>query len=300
MISIRRTLARTVTPCLTLLIVGIGIAIAPAEVLAADAPPPSIGVSPSRLELSIDGQVGTGTATVLNLSDRDILVKTEVVSFDLDERNEFRELPTEPRSLPTALMLNPKEFTVPANGSQTVRFAIMPQRLDGPGEYRAMLFFSELVDTSVSSVKVKFRLGMPIYANVGNVPATAVMHDVVYEPQQNALQMDLSATGGAQVKPSGFYLWWPVADFPAEERALAKVRELAKHPAKRLPNGTTGGMIRSKPVFPGARRTVGTQLIAPPEDGGDYKLVYVVEAGEQSIERVLESSPSRLLIVDSE
>ncbi|MEM8765994.1 MAG: hypothetical protein AAGE43_01015 [Pseudomonadota bacterium] len=266
---------------------------------AAELPPPSIGVSPSRLELSINGDVGTGTATVLNLSDRDIYVKTDVANFDLDEQNEFRELPTEPGSLPTAIMLNPKEFTVPANSSQTVRFAIMPQRLKGgPGEYRAMLFFSEVVDTSLSAVKVQFRLGMPIYANVGNAPSAAIVHDVAYREDGNVLAMDLSATGGAQVMPSGFYLWWPEADYPSDKRAISRVRDLAKNPAKKPPEGTVGGMIRSKPVFPGARRTVASKLVAPPADD-NYKLVYVLEAGGQSVERVLDA-PTRMLIVDSE
>ena len=266
---------------------------------ASDMPPPSIGVSPSRLEVEVVGGIGTGSATVLNLSNRDILVTTEVVNFDLDDSNDFRELPPDPGSLPTALMLNPVEFTVPANGSQTVRFAIMPERLRGQGEHRAMVFFSELVDTNHAAVKMKFRLGMPIYATLGDVSRKAILHDVAFEPRSNMLQMDLTSTGSAQVLPSGYYLWWPVEGFPSESKALARVREMARNPGRSSPKGTVGGRIVSKPVFPGTRRTVQARIAPPPIDG-DYKLVYALEAGGQSVQRAIDPARSQILIVDSE
>ena len=222
-----------------------------------------------------------------------------MVNFDLDENNDLRELPPSPGSLPTALMLNPVEFTVPAHGSQTVRFAIMPERLKGHGEHRAMLFFSELVDTNHAAVKVKFRLGMPIYATFGDVTSKAILHDVAFEPRGNVLQMDLTSTGGAQVLPSGYYLWWPADDFPSESKALARVRELARDPGRSSPKGTVGGRIVSKPVFSGTRRTVQARLKAPPVDG-DYKLVYVLEAGGESVQRAIDPAHSRMLIVDTE
>ncbi len=266
---------------------------------ALEAPPPSMGVSPSRLEIEVAGSTATGSATVLNMSDRDIRISTEVVSFDLDENNEFRQLPPEPGGLPTALMMNPVEFTVPANGSQIVRFAVMPERLKGAGEYRAMIFFSEVVDTSHASVKVRFRLGMPLYAVLGDVERSASLHDVAYQPASSSLEFDLTATGSAQVKPSGFYVFWPVADFPSEQKALELVAELARNPNKRLPKSTVGGRIMTKPVFPGARRVLTAPLPQPP-DAGEYKLVYAVEAGGQSVQRVVEYVPPNAFIVDSD
>ena len=265
---------------------------------AASAPPPSIGVSPSRLEIAVGDSTTMGSATVLNLSDRDIVVKSSVVSFDLDERNQFRELPPEPGSLATAMMINPMEFTIPANGSQTVRFAIMPERLQGGGEHRAMLFFSELVDTSQAGVKLNFRLGMPVYASVGEPNPVAVFNDLHFDPARTALELDISSLGNAQVKPVGYYLWWPLSDYPAEARAFKRLAELSRDPARR-PADTVGGRLATKPVFAGTRRTV-LANIAPPPGSGEYMLVLQVDAGGQRLQKAIEYAPSELLIVDSD
>lgn len=266
---------------------------------AASAPPPSIGVSPSRLEIAVDRDTTMGSATVLNLSDRSIHVRSSVVGFDLDEANNFRELPPEPGSLPTAMMINPVEFTIPANGSQTVRFAISKHRLQGEGEHRAMLFFSELVDTDQAGVKLNFRLGMPIYASVGEPNPIAVVNGLRFDAEGHRLELDIDSVGNAQVKPAGFYLWWPVAELPKEGRALREVAALAVNPSREPPKHTAGGRLLTKPVFPGTRRSV-TANVAPPPDAGEYALVVHLEAGGQTVERVIEYVPSRMLIVDKE
>ena len=162
-------------------------------------PPASIGVSPSRIELVVVDQTTTGSATVLNLSEKPVHVSSSLVSFDLDENSNFRELPTEPGSLPAAMMLNPVDFTIPAHGSQTVRFAIMTERLRGEGEHRAMLFFSELVGTNQASVKLNFRLGVPIYAHLGEVEQSAQLHNMRFGADETQLELDISANGNRQV-----------------------------------------------------------------------------------------------------
>ncbi|MGE0623999.1 MAG: hypothetical protein AB7I04_06215 [Pseudomonadales bacterium] len=225
-------------------------------------------------------------------------MKSSVVGFDLDEANNFRELPPEPGSLPTAMMLNPVEFTIPANGSQTVRFAISRQRLNGPGEHRAMLFFSELVDTDQAGVKLNFRLGLPLYATVGEPRSLAVVNGIRFDADGNRLELDLSATGNTQVKPSGFYLWWPLAEYPKESQALKEVATLAANPTRTLPKHTAGGRLVTKPVFAGTRRSVAASL-APPPDDGEYMLIVHFEAGGQTVQRTIEHVPARMLVVDN-
>ncbi|MGD8417020.1 MAG: hypothetical protein PVH91_08180 [Pseudomonadales bacterium] len=266
---------------------------------SATAPPPTIGVSPSRLEIDVTDETTTGSATVLNLGDRPIHVKSSAVSFDLDEANEFHERAPEPGSLATAMMINPVEFTIPPKGSQTVRFAIMRNRLVGQGEHRAMLFFSELVDTSLTGVKLNFRLGMPIYATVGERNPVAVFNDVSFDAAERRLDLDISSIGNVQVRPAGFYLWWPVADFPQDSSALKQVSDLAENPGRALPEPATGGRLVTKPVFAGTRRTL-TATLQPPPDSGNYKLVVHVDAGDKSVERVIDYAPSQVLVVNSE
>ncbi len=266
---------------------------------AATAPPPSIGVSPSRLEIRVGKENTMGSATVLNMSSHDIHVKTSVVDFDLDEANQFRELEPGPGSLPTAMIVNPSEFTIPANGSQTVRFAIMPQRLSGEGEHRAMLFFSELVDTSHAGVKLNFRLGMPIYATVGEPNPIAVFNDHAFDAERLSFSLDISSLGNAQVKPTGYYLWWPLSDYPSQARAFRRVSELARDPSRSEGSDRVGGRLVTKPVFAGTRRTV-TANLAPPPDAGEYMLVLQVDAGGQQIRQAIEYAPTDLLIVDTD
>lgn len=266
---------------------------------AATAPPPSIGVSPSRLEIRVGKQNTMGSATVLNMSNHEISVKTSVVDFDLDEQNQFRELEPTPGSLPTAMMVNPSEFTIPANGSQTVRFAIMPQRLKGEGEHRAMLFFSELVDTSHAGVKLNFRLGMPIYATVGEPNPIAAFNDLGFDAERLSVTLDISSFGNAQVKPTGYYLWWPLSDYPSESRAFRRVADFARDPGRAEMSELSGGRLVTKPVFAGTRRTV-TANLSPPPDAGEYMLVLQVDAGGQQLRRVIEYAPTGLLIVDKD
>ena len=83
-------------------------------------PPASIGVSPSRVELTVQNKRTTGSATVMNFTDKPIHVAASLAGFDLDESNDFRELPPTAGSLSRAMMLNPADFTIPPHGSQTV------------------------------------------------------------------------------------------------------------------------------------------------------------------------------------
>lgn len=262
------------------------------------APPPSIGVSPSRIEATVENGGAKGVVTVLNMSARPIHVNTEVVNFDLDEANSFRELPPVPGSLPRALIVNPVEFTIPANGSQTVRFAVLPERLSGPGEHRAMLFFSEVVDTSNRALKLRFRLGVPFYANFGQVHSLANVHSVEVDHAWNQLSLDVSSIGNARVRADGYYLWWPAEAFPRQSQAIDQVRELAENPSRKPPANARGGRLIASPVFPGTRRVV-TASIEPPSAAGDHVLVYAMTVGDQTVQRVVEQAKATIQVADN-
>jgi P pilus assembly chaperone PapD len=253
-------------------------------------PPASIGVSPSRVELAVQKERTTGSATVMNFTDKPVHVAASLTGFDLDESNNFRELAPTVGSLPRAMMLNPADFTIPPNGSQTVRFAIMPERLEGSGEHRAMLFFSELVESNHAAVKINFRLGIPIYAQLGEADRTAQIHDLKIANDRTRLELDISALGNRQVRPTGYYLWWPAGEFPGERVAYRKLKSLASGGDPSLPSDVVGGKLVTKPVFPGARREVAAKLTIP-EGVGDYVIAVHVDAGDQSLQRTIRSVP---------
>lgn len=253
--------------------------------IAAELPPPSIGVSPSRIELQLDRATTTGSATVLNLGNRPVHISASVVDFDLDEANRVRELPPEAGALAMAVVVNPVDFTIAAKSSQTIRFAVMRDRLSGAGEHRAMLFFSELVDTDEPTVKLNFRLGVPMYTRNGNVVETVVVHEIAFGETAGALQLDVSATGNVQVRPQGHYQWWPAGDYPGDAaayRGLARLDNVDE--SARL---ETTGSLATKPVFPGTRRVVDARVEAPSRPG-DHVLALRFSAGGQTFERTLQ------------
>ena len=253
-------------------------------------PPASIGVSPSRVELVVQNKKTTGSATVMNFTDKPVHVAASLAGFDLDESNDFRELPPTAGSLPRAMMLNPADFTIPPHGSQTVRFAILPERLEETGEHRAMLFFSELVDSNQAAVQINFRLGIPVYAQLGEVDETAQIHDLKIANDRSHLELDISALGNKQIRPTGYYLWWPAGKFPGERVAFRRLKSLASGDDFSLPSDTVGGKLITKPIFPGARREVAAKLTIP-DDLEDYVLSVHIDAGNQSLQRTIKSDP---------
>lgn len=270
----------------------IGVLIAVLSHAEAALPPASIGVSPTRVELTVENKTTTGSATVMNFTDNPVRISTSLAYFDLDENNNFRELPPAPGSLPRAMMLNPAEFTVPPHGSQTVRFAIMPERLEGSGEHRAMLFFSELVDSNQASVKINFRLGVPIYAQLGEVNEAVQIHGLKITDDQSQLAIDISVLGNKQVRPTGYYQWWPAREFPGERQAFRKLKSLAKNRGSSGASDIVGGRLVTKPIFPGVRREVAAKLNLP-SDVGDYVLAVEIDVGDQSLQRAIRYTPPR-------
>ena len=251
-------------------------------------PPASIGVSPSRIMLDVNGAPVGEALTVINMSDQSVIIDVEVANWDLDERNEIRQIPTEPGSLPVAMIINPTRFTIPQNSSQTVRFMVMPERLPATGEARAMIYFAETVPTDQPGVNVRFRLGVPVYANIGDGHASAQLHDVSIRKSAGtpALAFDLTATGSVHTRPSGYYMIWREADYPGERAALRRVRKLAKDHGSGLPKAAVGGPLQTKPVLPGTRRTVESPIALPLEDGR-YLLALHLQTEQEAFQRVL-------------
>ncbi len=254
----------------------------------AEAPPPSIAVAPNRIVLEVGAKPATESATIVNLGNRSVNIDTSLVNWDLDDGNEFRELPPDAGSLPAAIILNPVRFTIPEGGSQTVRFMVLPERLATAGEHRAMMFFSEIVDTDRPGIKMRFRLGMPIYARLGEADLSLKVHDVNLQrdAQQAALEFDISALGNAHVRPTGYYLLWPKDRFPGKKKALKSLRRLAKDNSRSTPKNASGGPLSPRPVMPGTRRKVSSPLQLPAESGNFVIAVHLSgEAG--SFEEVL-------------
>ncbi len=165
---------------------------------------------------------------------------------------------------------------------------VQQDRLGANGEHRAMLFFSETVPTDQPGLSMRFRLGMPIYAQLGEANPAHVVHDVAFrqDPEIAQIEFDIAATGNAHVRTQGYYLWWPANDFPGDKKALKRTRRMAKGIQSTSPEGTTGGSLHPEPVLPGTRRQVASP-VALPDYKGQYYLSLHLAGTSSSFERVL-------------
>ena len=120
---------------------GIALGCLVASVITAGAVPPAqIAVSPSRFEIEIGPSPTTEALRVFNFSDRPVDVQASVAHWELDRNSRVVIVEPTEQSLDQWIVMNPLRFTIPAGGSQTMRFSIRPKTAPDPGEHRAMIY----------------------------------------------------------------------------------------------------------------------------------------------------------------
>ena len=223
---------------------------------SASTPPAQIAVSPSRLELELGPRATTESLTVMNLGDRDVSIEVTVANWDLDENSRVRILEPDEQSLDQWMILNPLRFTIPAHGSQTVRFSIRPRVPPRPGEHRAMIYFNQVLPPAEQpTMRVRFSFGVAVYAMAGEISRLGELHDVAIVSGTNpvVLRLDVSSQCSAHVRLAGRYDIYP-----------AEVYGGAAGPRAALPasrgdraegdGAVASGPLPSRPVLPSTRR----------------------------------------------
>jgi len=234
-----------------------------AAVAAAAPAGAQLGVAPTRFEIDLDEGSSTHSVRVLNLGQRDSLVEVEVLNFDLDEDNKVRILPPDEQSLDQWMVLNPLRFRIPAGGSQAVRFSIRPRVQPAPGEHRAMLYFTEVVDPDAppaQGIRALHRIGIAVYAWAGEESRSATVHGLIVA--ERSVKIDVEATGTVHVRAAGTW----------------SVRTLGDPPS--VP---ASGDLPSTPVLPGTRRSLPIPL--PPDlEPGEYRILVEGTVGEAPLD----------------
>ncbi|MCW8796704.1 MAG: DUF916 domain-containing protein [Chlorobium sp.] len=228
---------------------------------SAEIPADQVGISPSIFEeLRLDNKPLNETIRFFNFKDEPVHVHVSVHNWTLDENNKLELLPPNPHSLDQWITINPLEFTVPPGGSRPIRFSIQPRVKPAPGEYRAIVYFSEnpLKTTSENNqtLKTRFRIGVGIYAIADSPVKKGSLHS--FSLQNNKLCADIENTGNAHIRFKGKYAIWNSAAFPGtknHDKLFPKSKENEK------PDGLIGnGSLNRFPVLPGTRRTIETSL----------------------------------------
>ena len=183
-------------------------------------PPAQIAVSPSKLEVTVGPRSTTESVTLMNLGNEPVDVDVSVANWDLDEASEIRILEPTEQSLDQWMVINPLRFTVAGGKSQTVRFSIRPRVEPRPGEHRAMIYFNQVLpEKSQDVVRVKFSLGVAVYAMVGEIERRGTLHDVDVVGGSNppVARLDVSSDGSAHVRMAGQYAIYPADVYPGTE-----------------------------------------------------------------------------------
>ncbi|MDX1389719.1 MAG: molecular chaperone [Acidobacteriota bacterium] len=249
------------------------------KTVAADATPPAqIAVSPSRFEVEIGSKPTTESVDVVNLGDRPVSIQVTVATWDLDERNQVRILEPDEQSLDQWMVVNPLRFTIPAGKSQTVRFSVRPKVRPLPGEHRAMLYFEQVLpEEAATRIRLKFKVGVAVYAFAGDVSREGTLHgvEVVHGQNPARFRFDVSNEGTAHVRLSGDYAVYKADDYDASSKQETATVSVAS------------GTLPSRPVLPGARRHVVLGVDGGRLPPGEYVLDLHGQLGGRSIDRVV-------------
>lgn len=149
-----------------------------------------IDLLPRKIVLE-DRQSG-GELTIMNMGNKSNHVRISFLSYRQDEKGVYHELktPLNPAFDPeTVVRISPKQFTLPPNGRQKVRFSIRKPADLPDGEYRfhikAISFDDEefsvrrkALEGSNMSVKTNLALVIPVVVRKGELQATAKIKDI--------------------------------------------------------------------------------------------------------------------------
>ena len=229
---------------------------------AAAAQTATIGISPLRIEMALGERPAAEAIQIMNLGAAPIELAVSVSNWILDETNQVRVIEPTEQSLDQWIVISPLRFTVPPGKQQTVRFTVRPKVRPEPGEHRAMIFFDEVpeVEAQPGQTRVVGRIGVAVYAHVGDVTRRAVLDciDVVSAGSTVAALFDISSTGTANARMAGRYVIWPADRF----------KGLAASPPDFVPDGkgpppegaAEAAALPSTPVLPGFRRRIVMRL----------------------------------------
>ena len=267
-----------------------------------------IGVSPRMLVVNLDEQPRGHSFRLLNMSERDVEVEVSLANWTMDEQNQPVVIAPQPDSLDQWLIVNPLRFSVPAGQSQTVRLAFRPQQQLPAGEYRSMLYFTQVVNPEAKDTAMfrsRFRIGAAIYAQTGASVKDLTTGDFALrsDAANPALLIDVDNRGNRHVRMDGVWSLWRREAYPGD--AGWQLDSAMLRPDATLPDGMLAlGKLTSTPVLPGTRRTLVTGLDLPPTEQRQWPLeVLLVVRGrldEQRLQQHIELSTASLFSAQAE
>ncbi len=171
-------------------------------------------------KILIENRTRSGDLTLLNMGDKTIIVRLELLSYKQNSDGTYETLtgPLNPAFVPeNVVRFSPRQFTLPSGGRQKVRLSIQKPANLPDGEYRfhvkATSFDEEEFSVrrptvekgSTIGIKTNVAVVIPVVVRQGELTSTANISNVSFvSPNQTgnnkpALKMDITRTGTAGV-----------------------------------------------------------------------------------------------------
>ena len=216
-----------------------------------------ISISPPRMELDINSKKGrSNTIKVTNFADKPVQIRTYVKNWTMDAENNLQDIPSTEKSLDQWIIFTPSKFTVPARGTQTLRFAIRPKVKPASGEHRAVIYFEEIAsDTDSNKIGTKAAIGVVVYAYAGEIKRVGSVNSVSVDTKPDGINavFDVSNQGNAHVRMRGQYAIWNAAQYPGA-KATDFIKDVGNSNKKLPANVVRVGNINVPPVLPSTSR----------------------------------------------
>jgi P pilus assembly chaperone PapD len=233
-----------------------------------------LGVSPPRIEVEMNNKGRSQTINITNFASQPVSMRAFVRTWTMDENNELQDAESTDQSLDQWIAFTPSRFTIPANGTQTIRFAIRPKVKPPNGEHRAVIYLEEIppqTKQTSQAITTVARIGVVVYAYSGEVKRIATINSMNVDTQGNSLKavFDVSSTGNAHVRIKGQYAIWSATNYPGAK--ATQPITASGNPPKLPQNVLAVGDLSLPPVLPANRRRLVlpiTQKLPP----GNYVL----------------------------
>ncbi|AFY53959.1 P pilus assembly protein, chaperone PapD [Rivularia sp. PCC 7116] len=233
-----------------------------------------MSITPPRMEVDISSRKGrSNTIKLTNFANKPVQIRAFVKNWTMDEKNKLKDIPSTEESLDRWILFTPSKFTIPAKGTQTVRFAIRPKTKPAPGEHRAVIYFEEIAsDSDSDTVNTKARMGVVVYAYAGEIKRIGNVNSVNVDTKPNAINavFDVSNKGNAHIRMKGQYAIWKAAKYPGA-KATRYIKSSGNSEKKLPANVIEVGRIKVPPVLPNTNRQL-LQKITRKLPPGNYVL----------------------------
>lgn len=219
-----------------------------------------VAISPPILDLTQEEAAKSNAFRLYNYTDEDKRVRVTLTRWEMDEKNQVRDLPPTETSLDHWTIINPTEFDLPKGKSQAIRLAIRPAVQLPPGEHRVMVYFNEIPllnppPDEGATLHVRFKIGAAVYLHVGPIERKGTLNAFTAGADGKGFKLNVTTTGNATSRFNAQYVVYPQDKYPGRGK-VPKVEKLGGNDMV-LPSGALlAAKVPNTAVLPGNTRDV--------------------------------------------